>query len=88
MQVTSPAGNELHALKGTSGDKFEFKAPRCGMYGFCFHNPHKTPEMVAFYIHIGHIPNEHNLAKDGLSYSFAFNYEFAHMNWNYLHCYA
>jgi len=62
--VTSPAGNEVHTLKGTSGDKFEFKAPRSGMYKFCFHNPHKTPETVAFYIHIGHIPNEHNLAKD------------------------
>jgi len=64
LKVTSPAGNEVHTLKGTSGDKFEFKAPRSGMYKFCFHNPHKTPETVAFYIHIGHIPNEHNLAKD------------------------
>ncbi|KAG5560217.1 hypothetical protein RHGRI_003490 [Rhododendron griersonianum] len=62
--VTSPAGNEVQTLKGTSGDKFEFKAPRSGMYKFCFHNPHSTPETVAFHIHIGHIPNEHNLAKD------------------------
>ncbi|KAI8566316.1 hypothetical protein RHMOL_Rhmol02G0031300 [Rhododendron molle] len=63
-KVTSPAGNEVHTLKGTSGDKFEFKAPRSGMYKFCFHNPHSTPETVAFHIHVGHIPNEHNLAKD------------------------
>ncbi|XP_047951157.1 transmembrane emp24 domain-containing protein p24beta3-like isoform X2 [Salvia hispanica] len=62
--VTSPAGNIVHTLKGTSGDKFEFKAPRSGMYKFCFHNPYSTPETVSFYIHVGHIPTEHDLAKD------------------------
>ncbi|KAG8098127.1 hypothetical protein GUJ93_ZPchr0013g34099 [Zizania palustris] len=34
------------------------------MYKFCFHNPYGAPETVSFYIHVGHIPNEHNLAKD------------------------
>ncbi|KAK4478128.1 hypothetical protein RD792_017407 [Penstemon davidsonii] len=62
--VTSPNGNTVHTLKGTSGDKFEFKAPKSGMYKFCFHNPHSTPESVSFHIHIGHIPTEHDLAKD------------------------
>ncbi|KAL3626335.1 hypothetical protein CASFOL_029884 [Castilleja foliolosa] len=62
--VTSPAGNTVHTLKGTSGDKFEFKAPKSGMYKFCFHNPHSTPETVSFHIHVGHIPTEHDLAKD------------------------
>ncbi|XP_052208290.1 transmembrane emp24 domain-containing protein p24beta3-like [Diospyros lotus] len=62
--VTSPAGNVVYTLKGTGEDKFEFKAPRGGMYKFCFHNPHATPETVTFYIHVGHIPDEHNLAKD------------------------
>ncbi|XP_073278189.1 transmembrane emp24 domain-containing protein p24beta3-like [Primulina huaijiensis] len=62
--VTSPAGNVVNSLKGTSGDKFEFKAPSSGMYKFCFHNPHSTPESVSFYIHVGHIPTEHDLAKD------------------------
>lgn len=65
MQVTRPDGSIVRALKGTSGDKFVFKAPRSGMYQFCFHNPTSTPEEVSFYIHIGHIPNEHDLAKDG-----------------------
>lgn len=62
--VSSPLGNTVHELKGTSGDKFEFKAPRSGMYKFCFHNPHSAPETVSFHIHIGHIPTEHDLAKD------------------------
>lgn len=62
--VTSPGGNTVQTMKGTSGDKFEFKAPRAGMYKFCFHNPYGAPETVSFYIHIGHIPNEHDLAKD------------------------
>nr|GLL49550.1 transmembrane emp24 domain-containing protein p24beta3-like [Ipomoea trifida] len=62
-QVTSPGDNVVHSMKGTSGDKFEFKAPRSGMYKFCFHNPYSTPETVSFYIHVGYIPNEHNLAK-------------------------
>ncbi|GAB4843319.1 hypothetical protein Ancab_013285 [Ancistrocladus abbreviatus] len=62
--VTSPAGNVVHNIKGTSGDKFEFKAPRSGMFKFCFHNPYSAPETVSFYIHVGHIPNEHDLAKD------------------------
>lgn len=66
LQVTSPGGNTVHTSKGTSGDKFEFKAPRSGMYKFCFHNPYSTPETVSFNIHVGHIPNEHNIAKDGL----------------------
>ncbi|XP_073128104.1 transmembrane emp24 domain-containing protein p24beta3-like [Henckelia pumila] len=64
FSVTSPAGNIVHNLKGTAGDKFEFKAPTSGMYKFCFHNPHSSPETVSFYIHVGHIPNEHNIAKD------------------------
>lgn len=34
------------------------------MYKFCFHNPYSTPETVSFYIHVGHIPSEHDLAKD------------------------
>ncbi|XVE81680.1 hypothetical protein DITRI_Ditri15bG0084700 [Diplodiscus trichospermus] len=62
--VTSPGGNTVHSLKGTSGDKFEFKAPRSGMHKFCFHNPYSAPETVSFYIHVGHIPTEHDLAKD------------------------
>lgn len=66
LQVTSPGDNTVHTSKGTSGDKFEFKAPRSGMYKFCFHNPYSTPETVSFNIHVGHIPNEHNIAKDGL----------------------
>lgn len=66
LQVTSPAGNVVHTQKGTSGDKFELKAPRSGMYKFCFHNPYSAPETVSFYIHVGHIPSEHNIAKDGL----------------------
>ncbi|GMH08475.1 hypothetical protein Nepgr_010315 [Nepenthes gracilis] len=62
--VTSPGDNVVKQIKGTSGDKFEFKAPRSGMYKFCFHNPYSAPETVSFYIHVGHIPNEHDLAKD------------------------
>ncbi|KAL5796637.1 hypothetical protein ACOSQ2_001457 [Xanthoceras sorbifolium] len=64
MQVTSPSGNVVHFLKGTSGDKFEFKAPDSGIYKFCFKNPSSTPESVSFYIHVGRIPNEQHLAKD------------------------
>lgn len=55
----------MYSLKGTSGDKFEFKAIYSGMYQFCFHNPISTPEVVSFHIHVGHIPNEQDLAKDG-----------------------
>ncbi|KAL0368326.1 UNVERIFIED_CONTAM: Transmembrane emp24 domain-containing protein p24beta3 [Sesamum calycinum] len=62
--VTAPGGSTVHTLKGTSGDKFEFKAPANGMYKFCFHNPSSTPETVSFNIHTGHIPSEHDLAKD------------------------
>ncbi|XP_044487533.1 transmembrane emp24 domain-containing protein p24beta3-like isoform X2 [Mangifera indica] len=63
-KVTSPAGHDVYSLKGTSGDKFEFKAIYSGMYQFCFHNPISTPEVVSFHIHVGHIPNEQDLAKD------------------------
>lgn len=66
LQVTSPGGNVVQDIKGTSGDKFQFKAPVHGMYKFCFHNPYSTPETVSFYIHVGHIPSEHDLAKDGM----------------------
>ncbi|KAK1387867.1 Transmembrane emp24 domain-containing protein p24beta3 [Heracleum sosnowskyi] len=62
--VTSPGGNTIHTVNGTSGDKFQFKAPRSGLYKFCFHNPFSTPETISFYIHVGHIPNNHDLAKD------------------------
>lgn len=69
--MTGPGGNQVHALKGTPEDKFKFKASKSGMYKFCFHNPYSTPETVSFHIHVGHIPTEHDLAKDGLSISFA-----------------
>lgn len=46
------------------GENFSSK-PQSGIYKFCFHNPASTPETVSFYIHVGHIPNEHDLAKDG-----------------------
>ncbi|KAL4309058.1 hypothetical protein GQ457_01G001990 [Hibiscus cannabinus] len=62
--ATSPGGILAHSVKGTAGDKFEFVAPKSGMYKFCFHNPSSTPETVSFYIHVGHIPNEHDLARD------------------------
>ncbi|PIN06672.1 putative cargo transport protein EMP24 (p24 protein family) [Handroanthus impetiginosus] len=63
--VTTYRGDHtVQTLKGTSGDKFEFKAPREGMYKFCFHNPSSIPETVTFNVHVGHIPAKHNLAKD------------------------
>ena len=57
----------MYALKGTSGEKFEFRAPQRGVYRFCFDNPAATPETVSFYIHVGHIRTEYELAKDGES---------------------
>ncbi|GLJ40663.1 hypothetical protein SUGI_0839620 [Cryptomeria japonica] len=64
FKVTAPGGNLVYNLKGSVGDKFEFRAPRSGLYKFCFHNSYSVPETVSFYIHIGHIPSEHDLAKD------------------------
>ncbi|RWR80178.1 transmembrane emp24 domain-containing protein p24beta3-like protein [Cinnamomum micranthum f. kanehirae] len=64
FDVTTPGGDVIRSSKGTSGDKFEFKAPKRGTYKFCFHNYYSTPESVSFYIHIGHIPTEQDLAKD------------------------
>lgn len=58
-------GDVVQSLKGTSGDKFNFRAPGSGMYNFCFHNPHSKQETVSFYVHVGHIPTDHDLAKDG-----------------------
>ena len=63
--VGAPSGTVVLNQLGTSGQKFEFRAPRRGPYKFCFHNKGHTPETIAFYVHVGHIPNEHDLAKDG-----------------------
>ncbi|KAG0467774.1 hypothetical protein HPP92_017102 [Vanilla planifolia] len=62
--VSSPRGDTVHTSKGTSGDKFVFKAPSSGVYKFCFHNPTKIPETISFNIHVGHIPSEQHLAKN------------------------
>ncbi|GAB2282321.1 hypothetical protein Dimus_016869 [Dionaea muscipula] len=62
--ITSPVGNQVLDVKGTSGHKFEFKAPRSGAYKFCFYNPVAAPEIVSFYIHTGHIPHQHDKATD------------------------
>ncbi|KAF1880841.1 hypothetical protein Lal_00011901 [Lupinus albus] len=64
VKVTTAAGNIVHSIKGTAGDKFQFKATAQGMHKFCFHNPYSTPETVSFYIHVGHIPSQSDLAKD------------------------
>eukprot|EP00252_Welwitschia_mirabilis_P025033 TRINITY_DN7670_c0_g1_i1.p1 TRINITY_DN7670_c0_g1~~TRINITY_DN7670_c0_g1_i1.p1 ORF type:complete len:209 (+),score=27.75 TRINITY_DN7670_c0_g1_i1:274-900(+) len=62
--VTAPAGNVVYSSKGKAEEKFQFRAPRRGVYKFCFHNSFSAPETISFYIHVGHIPNDHNLAKD------------------------
>ncbi|KAM7254146.1 hypothetical protein ACFE04_031828 [Oxalis oulophora] len=62
--VLTPNGNVMHIVKGTSGDKFELKALKAGMYKFCFRNPAATPETVSFYIHVGHVPTGNDLAQD------------------------
>lgn len=67
----------MRGMKGTSGEKFDFKAPESGNYQFCFRNPSSTPETVSFYIHVGHIPNESDLAKHG---HFHFHYSFTIVN--------
>uniref|UniRef100_A0A0D6QZ68 GOLD domain-containing protein n=1 Tax=Araucaria cunninghamii TaxID=56994 RepID=A0A0D6QZ68_ARACU len=64
LTVTAPGGNVVYTLKGSIGDKFQFTAPRRGLYKFCFHNSYAVPETVSFYIHVGHIPSEHDLAKN------------------------
>uniref|UniRef100_A0A453DJI5 Cathepsin propeptide inhibitor domain-containing protein n=3 Tax=Triticinae TaxID=1648030 RepID=A0A453DJI5_AEGTS len=51
--VTSRGGNTVYTLKGKSGEKFEFNAPRGGTYKFCFHSPYGAPETVSFYVHDG-----------------------------------
>ncbi|VAH39303.1 unnamed protein product [Triticum turgidum subsp. durum] len=51
--VTSRGGNTVYTLKGKSGDKFEFNAPRGGTYKFCFHSPYGAPKTVSFYVHDG-----------------------------------
>ncbi|KAJ7942453.1 Transmembrane emp24 domain-containing protein [Quillaja saponaria] len=63
-RVTSPGGNVVHSLQGTSGDKFEFKAPQNGIYKFCFCNLVLAPETVSFHIHVRHIPTEYEVVKD------------------------
>ncbi|XP_047049387.1 transmembrane emp24 domain-containing protein p24beta3-like isoform X2 [Lolium rigidum] len=65
LTVTSPSGNTVCTLKGNSGEHIDFKAPRGGTYKFCFHNHYGAPATVSLYIHVGRIPNEHNLGKDG-----------------------
>ncbi|KAL8486478.1 hypothetical protein ACS0TY_023238 [Phlomoides rotata] len=62
--VTSAGGNIVHSVKGKQEGKFEFKTPTDGMHKFCFHNPTSVPDTVSFNIHVGHIPNTHNLAKN------------------------
>ncbi|KAH7434222.1 hypothetical protein KP509_06G006400 [Ceratopteris richardii] len=64
FSVTAPSGLVVLSHQGTSGEKFEFRAPKAGPYKFCFHNKVGSPEDVAFYAHVGHIPNDHDLAKD------------------------
>lgn len=62
--VTAPTGTVILSQKGTAGHKFDFRAPRTGSYSFCFHNNGIVPETITFYVHVGHIPSEHDLAKD------------------------
>ncbi|XP_042064603.1 transmembrane emp24 domain-containing protein p24beta3-like [Salvia splendens] len=61
--VTTPENSVVYSLKGSTGDKFDFKVSS-GMHKFCFHNPSNSPEAVAFNIHVGHIPKQQDLAKD------------------------
>ncbi|KAL8142547.1 hypothetical protein V2J09_015579 [Rumex salicifolius] len=62
--VRSPSGNVVFELKRSSGDKYEFRAPKQGTYKFCFKNPNPVPEIVSFHIQTGHIPNPIDKATD------------------------
>ncbi|KAL7219116.1 hypothetical protein ACSBR2_012235 [Camellia fascicularis] len=62
--VTSPGGNVVHSSKGTFEDKFQLMSPSNRMYKFCFHNSHSALKTVSFYIHVGHISSENDIAKD------------------------
>ncbi|XP_077239740.1 transmembrane emp24 domain-containing protein p24beta3-like [Tasmannia lanceolata] len=64
FSVYDHLGTTLQTIKGSSGEKFEIFAPRRGMYKFCFHNRNSASEIISFYIHVGHIPKEEELAKD------------------------
>ncbi|KAM7280319.1 hypothetical protein ACFE04_007453 [Oxalis oulophora] len=68
FMATSPTGNVVHNVKGVVDHKFEFQAPRIGMYTFCFHNSYSTPETVSFYIFMWVIfPTSITLPKTSLS---------------------
>ncbi len=67
--MTGPQGNKVHSSTTKEAEQFEFRAPRRGLYKFCFHNPSLAPEDLTFYIHVGHIPGIQDLAQDGRNLS-------------------
>ncbi|KAL2632397.1 hypothetical protein R1flu_017083 [Riccia fluitans] len=64
LVVTGPAGGTITTMKSNGGDKFTFRAHKRGHYRFCFHNPTSVPEQISFSIHVGHIPQAAEVAKD------------------------
>ncbi|KAL3695277.1 hypothetical protein R1sor_009353 [Riccia sorocarpa] len=64
LVVTGPAGGTVTTLRSSVGDKFEFRAHRRGHYKFCFNNPTSIAEQISFSIHVGHIPQATEVAKD------------------------
>ncbi|CAM6120872.1 unnamed protein product [Calypogeia fissa] len=64
MVISDPSGRHLLNKKARGGQKFQFKATEPGYHQICFTNPTAVPEKVDFAIHVGHIPNTKDLAKD------------------------
>ncbi|CAM6025463.1 unnamed protein product [Sphagnum balticum] len=64
LVVTGPQGNKVHSSTNKEAEQFEFRAPRRGLYKFCFHNSALAPEDLTFYIHVGHIPGIQDFAQD------------------------
>eukprot|EP00850_Spirogloea_muscicola_P014988 SM000111S18811 [mRNA] locus=s111:446054:447495:+ [translate_table: standard] len=64
ISVEAPAGYHVYSAHQKTEDTFTFVAARRGLYKFCFTNTAPHHETIAFELHVGHIPDKENVAKD------------------------
>ncbi|KAL3502573.1 hypothetical protein ACH5RR_037022 [Cinchona calisaya] len=64
LVIKGPSGEQIQDFHDKTSEKFEFMAPKKGVYHFCFANKSPYHETIDFDVHVGHFTYYDQHAKD------------------------
>ncbi|XP_023741716.1 transmembrane emp24 domain-containing protein p24beta2 [Lactuca sativa] len=64
LVIKGPGDEHIHELLDKTSEKYEFLAPKKGVYRFCFTNKSPHHETIDFDVHVSHLAYHDQHAKD------------------------